>query len=93
MRRIISLIVVALVMAAMMVAMALPAFAKSFASDQNEVGGGPNNGINYGHCNQQDFPGAPGQGQSTAQNNPSYHGGKDKQAAGGGSICPNLSNS
>ena len=90
MKRIIMLVAVALVMAAMMLAMALPAFAKhggSFASEANEEGFGPRDGNNYGHCKDFD-PEGPGNGQSTAEWNPSYHGGKDKDDAFNGIICP-----
>jgi hypothetical protein len=76
MRRIIMLGTVALVMAVMMVAMAMPAFAKSFASDANAGGLGPKSGLNFGHARSQS--GGQASGQDTAALNPSYHGGKDK---------------
>jgi hypothetical protein len=80
MRRILSLVVVALVMAAMMLVMVMPVFAKSFASDTQS----PREGRNYGHCRSQS--GSAGGGQETAESNPSYHGGKDK-GSDAGALC------
>jgi hypothetical protein len=88
MRRILTVVAVALVMAALLLAMAMPAFAAkpfligSAVSPQNveeEEGEGPHNGFNYGHCALGDRDvDAPGNGRTTAVWNPSFHGGNDE---------------
>ncbi len=80
MKRIISVLAVMTIMAAMVVATAAPAFAKSFASDSDEFG--PSRGSNYGHCK---GPVGPGNGNTTAEFNPSYNGGPTN--ADGGELC------
>jgi hypothetical protein len=91
MKRIIMVLAVAALMAVMMVAMAVPAFANSFASDTNKEGDGPNGGNNYGHSKK--YPDSssqgPGNGNTTAEFNPSYNGGPTN--ADGGVLLPKQS--
>jgi hypothetical protein len=74
------MLTVALVMAALMLAVAMPAFAQSFASETNKDDflPGPNEGHNFGHCRS----GAKSNvsGQDTAEASPSFRGGKDKES-------------
>lgn len=71
------MLLVLAVSAVLVVALAMPVFADSFASESNEEGGGPNSGLNFGHCKNSfpDATGTPGKGQETAQGNPSFGGG------------------
>jgi hypothetical protein len=71
-----ALLVVAL-SAIMVLALAMPVFAKSAASDANAEGFGPRDGANFGQCKHIGADVGPGQGQETAQWNPSYTGGPE----------------
>ena len=96
MKRVLSVLTVALLMAAMMSATAMPAFAAkpdligSAVSPQNfeeEEGEGPHNGLNYGHCTKdRESEIAPGNGRSTAAWNPSFHG-LSEELSGGSFTC------
>ena len=98
MKRVLSVLTVALLMAAMMLGTAMPAFAAkpflvgSAVSPQNfeeEEGEGPHNGLNYGHCTKGDSEIAPGNGRTTAAWNPSFHG-LSEELSGGSFTCSKI---